>query len=89
MQQTSERAENLHERVGRVFDEAVRGGSELATSQMKDWETTREAAGQVQASLERIGGQEIQDLLSAFGSMREELVGRHPHLIPESPQLMG
>lgn len=66
---------NLQENVGRVFQKVVQGSSELAASQVRQWQQSEEVAATLQKSLGSMRDTEVQALLSAFGSINGHLVG--------------
>ncbi|KAI9818845.1 MAG: hypothetical protein M1827_007666 [Pycnora praestabilis] len=64
---------SLRKDVGRVFQEVLRGSSELAATQTKDLEFNHEVTIAIQRSLETIQGQNLQQLFLTFGSIHSEL----------------
>lgn len=68
-------AMDLQENVGRVFQKVVEGSSELAASQVRQWQQSDELAATLQKSLGSMRDTEVQALLGAFGSINGNLVG--------------
>jgi len=68
-------AMDLQENIGRVFQKVVEGSSELAASQVRQWQQSEELAATLQKSLGSMRDTEVQALLGAFGSINGHLVG--------------
>jgi len=68
-------AMDLQENVGRVFQKVVEGSSELAASQVRQWQQSEDLVSTLQKSLGSMRDTEVQALLGAFGSMNGHLVG--------------
>lgn len=64
----------MHDNVGRVFQQVIKGSSELAATQTRQWEHTQELATQLQSSLGGMRDGEVQAILGAFGSIHNQLV---------------
>ena len=65
---------DLQKNVGKVFQEVLSGSSQLASSQLRDWEVNRALATEVRSSLETIRGTEVDALLQTLGSIHRDLV---------------
>jgi len=68
-------AMDLQENVGRVFQKVVEGSSELAASQLRQWQQSEDFVSTLQKSLGSMRDTEVQALLGAFGSINGYLVG--------------
>ncbi len=75
LQKSNVEAMNLQENVGQVFQKVVEGSSELAASQVRQWQQSDRLAATLQESLGSMRDTEVQAILSAFGSMNGHLVG--------------
>ena len=78
VRQSNTEAVDLQKNVGRVFQQVVQGSSELAASQMRQWERSQDLASQLQESLGSIKDIEIHALLGAFGGIHDQLVSFVP-----------
>lgn len=67
-----------------MFQQAVAGGAELASSQAQNWQLNQHLATKLQHSLEKLKEVEMQGLIGAFGVMHEELVREFTSWLPES-----
>ncbi|KAI9718761.1 MAG: hypothetical protein M1812_003935 [Candelaria pacifica] len=64
---------DVRKNVAKVFQQVVKGGSELAASQSKDWDLNHSKALEVQQALEIIRVRDVQELLNAFGMIHKDL----------------
>lgn len=76
LRQSNTEAADLQKNVAKIFQQVVAGSSELASSQMDQWEQSRDVASRLQDSLGSMRNVEVNALLSAFGGIHGELVGR-------------
>lgn len=67
--------------MGKVFQQVVEGGAELAATQTQQWDDSRELANQLQGSLQNMKNAEVNALLRAIHSMHYQIVGRQDLLI--------
>ena len=65
----------LHENVGRVFQQVAKSESELGTIQARHWDESHQMSKQLQVSLQDINQREIGALADAVYDMRDQLVG--------------
>ena len=63
----------MEKNIGKVFQRVVEGSSELAASQTRDWEVSRSVAVDLQNTLEKMRGHEVNALVQAFGTIHNEL----------------
>ncbi|KAL8839196.1 MAG: hypothetical protein Q9170_001845 [Blastenia crenularia] len=66
-------AKELKSNVGRVFQQAVEGSAELATTQAKSWDTALSSTAELRQSLQSLREQEINSMLGAFDNMSSQL----------------
>ena len=64
---------DLEKNVGKVFQQAVQGSAELASSQTRHWDLNRGLAIELQGSLEKITGSQVDALLHGFEIMQVQL----------------
>jgi len=64
----------LRKNVGKVFQQVIEGGAELAATQTQQWDNSRELANQLQGSLQNMKNAEVNALLSAIHSMHYQIV---------------
>ena len=67
-----------------MFQQAVTGGAELASSQAQHWQLNQDLATNLQQSLGKLKEVEMQGLVSALGVMHDELVRKFTSWLPES-----
>lgn len=68
-------AVNTQDNIARVFQQVIKGNSELAATQTRHWERSQDLATQLQVSLGEMKDGEVQTILGAFGSIQNQLVG--------------
>ncbi|MCJ1243558.1 hypothetical protein MMC30_000755 [Trapelia coarctata] len=73
LRQSNTDALDLNKNIAKVFQQVVQGSSELAASQTKQWDVSRELAVQVQTALQEMQGDQIATLIGAFGSIQNQL----------------
>ena len=81
LERTREEAGHVHDGVGRVFQQVLKGSSELAATQTIQLAHSQELAEQLQISLNDMRNEDVQNILGAFGSIQQHLVNFHtcPH----------
>ena len=67
-----------------MFQQAVAGGAELASSQAQHWQLNQDLANNLQQSLEKLKVVEMQGLVGALGVMHDEIVRKSTSWLPES-----
>ena len=72
--QASTGANGLEKNMRDLFQQAAKGGAELASKQTKQWDQSRGLAKQLQNTLRNIRNDEVDALLRTVYGMREELV---------------
>lgn len=60
--------------MGKVFQEVVEGGAEIAATQTRQWDKSQELAHELQGSLQNMRNTEVSALLSAIHSMHHQIV---------------
>lgn len=75
---TNLEATDLQKNVGRVLQQVIEGSSDLATSQVKQWQQSQDLASNLQTSLESMRDTEVKALLGAFGGIHGQLVSLLP-----------
>ncbi len=64
---------DLQKNIGKVFQQVVEGGAELAATQTQQWDQSRELATELQGSLQNLRESEVSALLGVFHSIHEQL----------------
>lgn len=65
---------DLRKNVGKVFQQVVEGGAQLAATQTQQWDQSRELANELQGSLQNMKNAEVSALLNAIHSMHYQIV---------------
>ena len=65
---------DLQKHIGKVFQQVVEGGAELAATQTHQWDRSRELATDLAGSLRDIRDSEISALLGLFHAIHDQLV---------------
>lgn len=74
MHQANADSIGLYKNVRKVFQGVVEGGAELAATQTRQWDKSRELANQLQGSLQNMKNAEVNALLSAIHSIHYQIV---------------
>ncbi|KAL9030393.1 MAG: hypothetical protein Q9196_001473 [Gyalolechia fulgens] len=78
-------AYELRSNLGRVFQQAVEGGAELAATQAKQWNAASASTIELQGSLQSLREQEVHSLLGAVDSINAQIVRHSQMTIANSP----
>jgi hypothetical protein len=74
IQKSNAEAANTEANLEKVFQQALRGSSELAASQTRQQDSSRELAVELQRSLENLRTFDVQALLGAFNDFHSQIV---------------